>query len=258
MRRPLLLVFNALVYLLMLAPILVVIPVSFSERAYLVFPPQGFSLRWYANFFATRELAASLWLSLHLAGWTTAISTVLGTTAALGLVRYRYPGRRLLRELFLTPIVMPRLVLGIAFLMFLSRTIFSGGFVGLLVAHVVVAFPYVIRTVSASLVGLDRALEEAGASLGAAPLTVFRTITLPLLKPGILAGAIFAYVTSFDELVMTLFLAGPRLTTLPVQIFNYLEYTSDPTIAAISVVLVAITVVAVLVTERIVGFSRFV
>lgn len=258
MRRPLLLGVNALVYLLMLAPILVVIPVSFSEREYLVFPPQGFSLRWYANFFATRELADSLWLSLRLAAWTTAISTVLGTTAALGLVRYRYPGRRVLRELFLAPIVMPRLVLGIAFLMFVSRTVFSGTFGGLLIAHVVVAFPYVIRTVAASLSGLDRALEEAGASLGAAPLTVFRTITLPLLKPGIMAGAIFAYVTSFDELVMTLFLAGPRLTTLPVQIFTYLEYTSDPTIAAISVVLVAITVAAVLLTERIVGFGRFV
>jgi putative spermidine/putrescine transport system permease protein len=257
-RRPLLATFNALVYLFMLAPILVVIPVSFSEQEYLVFPPRGFSLRWYANFFATRELADSLWLSLHLAAWTTAISTVLGTLAALGLVRYRYPGRRLLRELFLTPLVMPRLVLGIAFLMFLSKTIFSGGFWGLLAAHVVVAFPYVIRTVSASLAGLDRALEEAGASLGATPLTVFRTVTLPLLKPGIMAGAIFAYVTSFDELVMTLFLAGPRLTTLPVQIFNYLEYTSDPTIAAISVVLVLITIVAVLLTERIVGFSRFV
>jgi putative spermidine/putrescine transport system permease protein len=142
--------------------------------------------------------------------------------------------------------------------MFLSRTVLSGSFGGLLIAHAVVAFPYVIRTVSASLVGLDRALEEAGASLGATPFTVFRTITLPLLKPGIMAGAVFAYVTSFDELVMTLFLAGPGLTTLPVQIFTYLEYTSDPTIAAISVVLVAITVVAVLVTERIVGFSRFV
>jgi len=257
-RRALLLGGNTLVYLLMLAPILVVVPVSFSEQAYLVFPPRGFSLRWYANFFATRELTDALWLSLHLAAWTTAISTVLGTMAALGLTRYRYPGRRALRELFLTPIVMPRLVLGIAFLMFLSRTVLAGSFGGLLLAHVVVAFPYVIRTVSASLTGLDRALEEAGASLGAAPLTVFRTITLPLLKPGIIAGAIFAYVTSFDELVMTLFLAGPRLTTLPVQIFNYLEYTSDPTIAAISVVLVLITTVAVLVTERIVGFGRFV
>ncbi len=258
MKRTVLLAFNALMYLFMLAPILVVIPVSFSATQYLVFPPQGFSLRWYGNFLSTPELVDSLWLSLHLAGWTTAISTVLGTMAALALVRYRYPGRRALREFFVSPLVMPRLVLGIALLMFLSNTVLSGQFGALLLAHVVVAFPYVVRTVSASLFGLDHALEEAGASLGAAPLTVFRTISLPLLKPGIVAGAIFAFVTSFDELVMTLFLAGPRTTTLPVKMFNYIEFTSDPTLAAISVILVAITAVAVLITERIVGFGQFV
>jgi putative spermidine/putrescine transport system permease protein len=249
---------NALVYAFVLAPILVVIPVSFSETQYLVFPPQGLTLRWYANFFETRELAESLWTSLHLAAWTTGISTVLGTMAALALVRYRYPGREALRTALMAPIVMPRLVLGIAFLMFLARTVLSGRFGGLLLAHVVVALPYVVRTVGASLAGLDRALEEAAMSLGAPPLTTFRTVTLPLLRPGILAGAIFAFVTSFDELVASLFLTGPRLTTLPVQIYTYLEYTSDPTIAAISVILVVFTAAVVLVTERIVGFSRFV
>jgi putative spermidine/putrescine transport system permease protein len=249
---------NVLVYGFILAPILVVIPVSFSETQYLVFPPQGFTFRWYANFFATRELAESLWTSLHLAAWTTGISTVLGTMAALALVRYRYPGREALRTALMAPIVMPRLVLGIAFLMFLSKTLLSGRFGGLLLAHVVVALPYVVRTVGASLAGLDRALEEAAMSLGAPPLLTFRTVTLPLLRPGLLAGAIFAFVTSFDELVASLFLTGPRLTTLPVQIYTYLEYTSDPTIAAISVILVVFTTAVVLVTERIVGFSQFV
>ena len=258
MTRRILLTFNVLVYFFVLMPILVVIPVSFSQTQYLVFPPQGFSLRWYMNFFSTPELVDSLWLSLRLAAATTVICTVLGTMVALALVRYQYPGRRAIREFFLASIVMPRLVLGIALLMFLSKTFLSGHFGGLLLAHIVVAFPYVVRTVSASLFGLDRTLEEAGASLGAAPMMVFRTITLPLLKPGIVAGAIFAFVTSFDELVMTLFLAGPRLDTLPVKIFNYLEYTSDPTIAAISVILIAITAVAVLIAERIVGFGRFV
>jgi putative spermidine/putrescine transport system permease protein len=257
-RRAVVIAVNAVVYLFMLAPILVVIPVSFSETPYLVFPPRGFSLRWYANFFATRELADSLWTSLHLAAWTTAICTVLGTMAAVALMRYHYPGREALRTLLMAPLVMPRLVLGIALLMFLAKTFLSGRFGGLLLAHVVVALPYVIRTVGASLVGLDRALEEAAQSLGAPPLLTFRTVTLPLLKPGILAGAIFAFVTSFDELVASLFLTGPRLTTLPVQIYTYIEYTSDPTIAAISVVLIALTTAVVLVTERIVGFSRFV
>jgi putative spermidine/putrescine transport system permease protein len=257
-RRALLILVNVAVYTFILAPILVVIPVSFSETQYLVFPPRGFTLRWYANFFATRELADSLWTSLHLAAWTTAICTVLGTMAALALVRARYPGREALRTFLMAPIVMPRLVLGIAFLMFISKTVLSGRFGGLLIAHVVVALPYVIRTVGASLVGLDRAVEEAASSLGASPLVAFRTVTLPLLKPGILAGAIFAFVTSFDELVASLFLTGPRLTTLPVQIYTYIEYTSDPTIAAISVVLIGFTTAVVLVTERIVGFGRFV
>ena len=217
MTRRILLTFNVLVYFFVLMPILVVIPVSFSQTQYLVFPPQGFSLRWYMNFFSTPELVDSLWLSLRLAATTTVICTVLGTMVALALVRYQYPGRRAIREFFLSSIVMPRLVLGIALLMFLSKTFLSGHFGGLLLAHIVVAFPYVVRTVSASLFGLDRTLEEAGASLGAAPMMVFRTITLPLLKPGIVAGAIFAFVTSFDELVMTLFLGRSAIGHPPGQ-----------------------------------------
>jgi putative spermidine/putrescine transport system permease protein len=249
---------NVFVYAFILAPILVIIPVSFSETQYLVFPPQGFSLRWYVNFFKTRELTTALGTTLHLAFWTTLSATVAGTMVAMAIVRYRFRGRETIRTLLMAPIVMPRLVLGIAFLLFFSKTVLSGAFGALLAAHLVIALPYVIRTVGASLLGLDRSLEEAALSLGATPLLTFRTITLPLLKPGILAGAIFAFVTSFDELVVSLFLTGPNLTTLPVQIYNYIEYTSDPTIAAISVVLIVFTSLVVLITERIVGFGQFV
>ena len=115
-----------------------------------------------------------------------------------------------------------------------------------------------IRTVSATLEGVDRRVEEAAASLGAPPVTMFRTVTLPLIKPGIIAGAIFAFITSFDELVVSLFLTGPRLSTLPVQIYNYIEFASDPTIAAISVLLIVFTTGVVLLVERVVGFTRFV
>ena len=249
---------NVVVYTFILAPILVIIPVSFSETQYLVFPPQGFSLRWYVNFFKTRELTTSLGTTLHLAVWTTVSATVTGTMVAIAIVRHRFRGRETIRTLLMAPIVMPRLVLGIAFLLFFSKTVLSGTFGALLAAHLVVALPYVVRTVGASLVGLDRSLEEAAMSLGAAPWLTFRTVTLPLLKPGIMAGAIFAFVTSFDELVVSLFLTGPNLTTLPVQIYNYIEYTSDPTIAAISVVLIVFTSLVVLITERIVGFGQFV
>jgi putative spermidine/putrescine transport system permease protein len=158
----------------------------------------------------------------------------------------------------MAPIVLPGIVLGIALLIFLNRTPLAQSFGGLFAAHLVVALPYVVRTVAATLEGFDRIVEEAAASLGAPPLAAFWTVTLPLIKPGVIAGATFAFITSFDELVVSLFLTGPRLSTLPVQIYNYIEFASDPTIAAISVLLIVFTTAVVLLVERVVGFTRFV
>ena len=256
--RQLLGVTNALIYLYLLAPILIVIPVSFSAAAFVVFPPRGFSLRWYVNFLQSRELTEAFELSLRLAVAVTVTATIAGTLAALALVRYRLPGRELIRTCLMAPVVLPGVVLGIALLIFLNRTPLALSFGGLFAAHLVVTLPYVIRTVSATLEGLDRRVEEAAASLGAPPVTLFRTVTLPLVKPGVIAGAIFAFITSFDELVVSLFLTGPRLSTLPVQIYNYIEFASDPTIAAISVLLIVFTAGVVLLVERVVGFTRFV
>lgn len=248
---------NSLVYLYMLSPILIIIPVSFTTRQYVVFPPTGFTLRWYNNFFSSDELVHSLWVSIRLSVTATIITTVIGTMAAIALTRYRFPGRDGLRTFFMSPIIVPGLVLGIAMLIFFSQTFLRGTFWALLLAHIIVTTPYVVRTVSASLFGMDRMLEQAAQSLGATQLVAFRTVTLPLLKPGIIAASILAFVQSFDELVISLFLTGPRLSTLPVQIFHYLEYNSDPTIAAISVVLVIFSTTVVLLTERYVGFSQF-
>ncbi len=258
LRRKILAALRALIYLYLLAPILIVIPVSFSASAFIVFPPQGFSLRWYHNFFSSRELTESLWLSIRLAFSVTCVSTLIGTMTSLALVRYRFWGKETLRSVFMAPMILPGVVLGIAFLIYFSRTPLSHTFWSLFFAHLVVTIPYVIWTMSAALQGFDRVLEEAAASLGARPLTAFRTVTLPLLKPGVIAGAIFAFVTSFDELAISIFLTGPRLSTLPVQIYNYIEFTSDPTIAAISVVLILFTIAIVLITGRFVGFARFV
>jgi putative spermidine/putrescine transport system permease protein len=210
------------------------------------------------NFLQSRELMEALWLSVRLAAAVTLGATIAGTLAALALVRYRLPGHELVRTALMAPIVLPGVVLGIALLIFLNRTPLAQSFAGLLAAHLVVALPYVIRTVSATLEGLDRRVEEAAASLGAPPFTAFWTVTLPLIKPGVIAGATFAFITSFDELVVSLFLTGPRLSTLPVQIYNYIEFASDPTIAAISVVLIVFTTAVVLLVERVVGFTRFV
>jgi putative spermidine/putrescine transport system permease protein len=249
--------FQGLTYLYLLAPILIVIPVSFSSATYLVFPPRGFSLRWYANFFSLQELTDALILSARLAASVALASTTIGTMAAFALVRHRMVGRELLRTLFLSPMVMPGVVLGIGMLIFFSRIRLIHTFWGLFFAHLVVTLPYVIRTVSATLQGFPRAVEEAAASLGGTPLTVFWTVTLPIVKPGVMAGAIFAFIISFDELVISIFLTGPLLSTLPVQIYNYIEFTSDPTLAAISVILILLTVAAVSLVERFVGFTHF-
>jgi len=247
--------FQALTYLYLLAPILIVIPVSFSNATYLVFPPRGFSLRWYVNFFSLRELTDALLLSVRLAVAVTGAATVIGTMAAFALVRYHVLFRNSVRTLLMSPMVLPGVVLGIGFLIFFTRTRIIHTFWSLWLAHVIVALPYVVRTVSATLVNFPRVLEEAGASLGASPVAVFRTVTLPIAKPGIMAGAIFAFIVSFDELVISIFLTGPRLSTLPVEIYNYLEFTSDPTLAAISVILILLTVMAVALLERFVGFN---
>ncbi|MDI6870584.1 MAG: ABC transporter permease [Bacillota bacterium] len=230
----------ALIYAFLLAPIIVVVIVSFSESAYLVFPPKALSLRWYVAFFSDSDFVRALKNSLMVGATTALISSTLGILASIGLVKYKFRFRDLLNSLFLSPLTFPAIVLGIAMVVFYAKVKLSGTFWSLVCAHVVLTVPYVIRTVSASLYGFDNVLLEAAANLGASPFTAFRRVMLPLIKAGVIAGAIFAFIISFDELVVTLFIAGPRMTTLPIKIFNYIEYTSDPTVAAISSILIVI------------------
>jgi len=250
-------VFVLAVYLFLLAPILMIIPVSFSKAAFIVFPPRGLSLRWYENFLMTPALTDALLLSLRLGVSVTFATTTLGTLTSAALVRYRFFGQQGLRNLIVAPMVLPAVVLGLGFLIFFNRVHLFLTFWSLFLAHSLVTLPYVVRTVTATMQGFEMALEEAAASLGANPFRMFLTVTLPLIKPGVIAGAIFAFITSFDEFVISLFLSGPRLSTLPVEIYNYIEFTSDPTIAAISVVLIVFTVSIVLIMERFIGFTRF-
>jgi putative spermidine/putrescine transport system permease protein len=249
---------NTAIGLFLLAPILVVIVASFSSQAFLAFPPQGLSLRWYRQLFASNEFRASAALSLRLGLLSAAAATVLGILAALGLTALRGRGAELLRALFVAPLTVPGIVTGIAMLFYFTRLRLGGTFVSLLLAHVALTLPYVIRIVSAGLLALDRSVEEAARSLGASPARTLLTVTLPLVKGNVLAAAIFAFIISFDELVVSLFLVSPRLTTLPVRIYNYIEYTTDPSIAGISTILVVLTTVAVVVIDRTVGFRHVV
>jgi putative spermidine/putrescine transport system permease protein len=255
--RAALLVANMAVCLFLLAPIAVVIVASFSDRPYMVFPPQGVSLRWYRQFFESREFREALGLSVQLGLLTTAASSLLGVPASLALVSLRFRGIEVVRALFASPLMVPGIVLGIAMLIYYNRIGMANSFASLLLAHIALTLPYVVRIVSAGLQSFDHSLEEAARSLGASRARALVDVTLPLIKGSVMAAVVFAFIISFDEVVVTLFLAGPKLMTLPVAIYTYIEYTSDPSIAAISTILVVLTVGAVLVIDRTAGFTRF-
>lgn len=246
-----------LVYLFMLAPVLIVIPVSFTEQEYTLFPPQGFTLKWYEAYLNNDNFIDATLLSIKLAVLATVIMLFIGTAAAWVLSRQKSRTRDVISSTFLMPLIIPRLVLGIALMIFFAGTFIGGSFFGLLLAHMLLILPYVIYIMGANIANLNPALTEAAESLGATRGQAFRTITLPLLKGGLVASAVLGFVQSFDELEMSLFLTGMDMSTLPVNLYHYLEFNSDPMVAAISTVVVAGTTIMVLIAERFIGLSRY-
>ena len=228
---------------------------SFTNSSTLAFPPEGLSLRWYSELFTNPQWTLRIPVSVETAFATAILATVLGTLAALGMTRGSFPGRGLLTGLFLAPLVVPiiDLAVGDYFVWALGWQVgpvgFGGGLSGtvpgLILAHTVLAFPFPFITVSTALTTVDRTLELAAAGLGANPWRTFRRVTLPLIRTGVITGAIFAFLTSWDEVVVASFLASPRVSTVPVQIFTELRQSYDPTAAAISSVLLAAAVVLV-------------
>ena len=246
----------SLLYLFLLGPLIVIVIVSFNAESFLSFPPQHWSLRWYGDLLLNDAFVRGFRVSLVLATATTLVAIAIGVPAAIALSRHRFPGRDLLINFFTLPLMVPGVVLGLGLLLVLSRLRLTATYPGLLAAYLVITLPYVIRTVATSLSTVVVDYEEAAQSLGATPWRVFWRITLPLITPGIVAGAAIAFLVSFDEVVLTLFLIGPRLTTLPVEVFNYVQFRTDPLVAALSVVLVAISVTGVVLIERALGLRR--
>ena len=249
-------IYVGLVLAFLALPILIVIPSSFSADASLGFPPRGFSFRWFANIVARPEFIQAFLVSVGVAALATVISLVVGTLSAMALVRYRFPGREVLTLLFMTPLVFPAIVLAVAIAMVLAPLGLLRTFSGLVLAHVVITLPYVIRTVAGTLTEIDRAFEEAAHTLGADRWRSFRHVTLPLLRPALLAAATFSLIISFDEFTISLFLVGPGLKTLPLEIYTYTDVSIDPTVAAISTLLILLTGLAVVAIERLVGFGK--
>ncbi|WLS05909.1 ABC transporter permease [Shinella oryzae] len=235
--RILLGLFCLLVAILLLAPTLVVIPMSFNGNKSLAFPPVGFSWQWYENFFSSPDWTTSFSNSLIVAIIVAVVATVIGTLAAFGVSRAAARAGGLLRALLITPMVVPGVVLAIGIYAVYLDTHLVGTVTGFVLAHTMLAIPFVLIAVQASLEVFDRRLETAASSLGAGRLTVFRTVTLPLILPGVLSGALFAFITSFDEIIVALFITSPYLKTLPVQIYTSITRDADPTVAAVGTLL---------------------
>ena len=231
--------FCVLVAIWLLAPTLVIIPISFNEKKSLAFPPDGFSLQWYRNFFTNPEWSSSFFNSLKVAVVVAVVATVVGTLATFGIDRMRGRVRGFLRAFLITPMVIPGVVLGIGIYAVYLDTRLVGTFTGFVLAHSMLAIPFVLIAVTASLEVFDKRLETAAASLGADRWTTFRTVTLPLIAPGLLSGMLFSFVTSFDEIIVSLFMTSPYLKTLPVQIYSSITRDADPTVAAVGTILFA-------------------
>ena len=248
----LLLPFVVTAYLGLLAPLVVVIAVSFGPSTAFEFPPRGVTLHWFEAFFASPAFVAAFFrVSLVVGLLAAALATVLGTSAALGLVRFRFFGREVVETFFLAPLLVPEILLGAALYLFYARLAIRASIWTLLCGHLVICTPYVIRSVTAGLIGLDPRLEEAAMSLGATRVQAFFKVTFPLLRSSLVSGAIFAFIISFSDINLALFLTGPQSTSLPVHIFSEIQWQGDPTIAAASSMQIVIIGLLILVVHRI-------
>jgi putative spermidine/putrescine transport system permease protein len=239
--RWILYIFVGLVILYLIFPILVVIPLSFSSARYLSFPPPGFSTQWYHKFFSRSDWVHAAWLSIWIGLSVMVLATILGTAASLGLVRGRFYGRQTINTFLVSPMVVPSIIVAIGVYFFYARIGLIGHPIALIVAHTALAVPFVVVNVSATLYGFDERLEFAAMNLGANRWRTFWQVTLPIIRPGVLAGALFAFITSFDELIVALFVSGTGAVTLPRKMWDSIRFEIDPTIAAVSTILIVFT-----------------
>ena len=236
--------FVVLVVAFLVLPIVAIVPAAFSAQSFIRLPPETWSVRWWSAFFNDASWRITLFASLRVALLTTVISVIFGTAAAMGIARSTPRGQALLTGLFLGPVVTPAIVLAVALYSLARATGLVSTVTALVVAHTMLALPFVVLNVGVSLAALDRRLPMAAAGLGAHDLHVFRTVTLPLIMPGVVGGAVFAFVTSFDEVVLSIFLAGPTVKTLPVRIWEEIRVEYTPVVAVGATLMLALALCA--------------
>ena len=253
---PLALIFHTLFVIFMIAPIVVVCVVAFTPEGYLSLPTNGVSLRWFRAIARYPEFVNAFWMSIGLGALSSTICLLIAVPASLALARHDFPGKAALSAFLLSPLMIPHVVLGIAFLRFFTQAGLSSTFPALLIAHIVVIFPFALRLTLSSATGMDRSIEQAAVSLGATDWTVFRRVTLPLIMPGLISGWALAFIQSFDEVTMSIFLAAPGIETLPVRMFLYIQDNIDPLVTSVSASVIAVTLLALIVLDRLFGLER--
>lgn len=249
-------VFVVLVCAFSVSPVLVIVIESFTATDFIVFPPPALSTKWYVEFAKRPEFVDSAIVSVVVAFCSGVVATALGTMAAIAMERHTFFGRKVLQSLFLAPLSLPGLIFGLALLQFLARYGLPRNILTLTLTHIIITTPFAIRFVSVALLGIDPNVERAAASLGASGLRAFWHVTFPLIRPGIAASLVFAFILSFDEVAASLFVSSPTAMTLPVRIFVYIDQNYDPLVTSVSSLLVFAAIVALVIIEKTVGMGR--
>jgi putative spermidine/putrescine transport system permease protein len=253
---PVLATLAGIVYAVILAPIAIVVALAFSADNFVIFPPSSYSLRWFSQLASNTSLLNALNLSVQIACVVTVFSLLIGVPAALALHKGRFSGQEALRNFFLAPLLLPTLIIGLALLLAFTPLRLTATLPGLVLGHMTVTLPFVIRMMTTAFSTLPNDIEAAAATLGATPSRVIQRVTLPLVIPGLVACTALSFLLSFDETVISLFISGPRASTLPVEMVRYVEGRTDPLVAALSVVLIVATLIIVTLVERLVGIAR--
>lgn len=253
---PVALIFHTLFTAFIIAPLIVIVLVSFSDKGFISMPFDGASLRWYRAMLEAPELMSAFWLSVWLGLGSATLASVVAVPAAIAIARYRFIGRDGLTALLLSPLMIPHVVLGVAFLRFFSVMGWTGSFIALLLVHALIVVPYSLRLTLAAVIGLDRDSELAARSLGASRFVSFRRILLPLILPGVVGGWVLAFIQSFDEVTMTIFIATPGTTTLPVALYHRVSMLTDPVTTSVSTIVIVGTMVLMFILDRVVGLDK--
>ncbi|MFK7862172.1 MAG: ABC transporter permease [Granulosicoccus sp.] len=249
-------IFHAIFVAFIVAPLLMVIAVSFTDKGYLSLPTDGLSLRWFRAILDNPDFVDAFWMSVWLGVISASVAVIISIPAALAIARNKFTGRDVIAAFLLSPLMIPHLVLGVAFLQFYSSIGLGGSFFGLAAAHIILITPYALRLVLSAATGLSVDAEHAALTLGASKFTVFRRITLPLIIPGVAGGWLLSFITSFDELTMSVFVASPATQTLPVKMYHHITQTIDPLIASVSTVLIVLTFLLMLILDRFYGIDK--